>query len=270
MAAPNPSVTHALWVSSQQVGESDALVRFFSPQDGALLAKARGLLKSGSRMAPALKPADELSISLAGVARTKTLAGAHTVHDHSYWRDDLNRLALVWFMTECAYVGSATQQLNESVYQLTVNLLRSNPAGDALYGAAAVFAVRQLSLHGLLLDLDHCCVDHTGLPPSEPAFLLPSGEGLIGLGAYNKQYARSQAGLLRIPAERLRSWRMLQRLPLLEYPTVQVDKRDAALLCSLLASQLSNLGNHPVETLKFLRMQWQLPTMSELIRQPQS
>jgi recombinational DNA repair protein (RecF pathway) len=267
MRSPEPVPVPALWVSSTQLGEADALVRFFTPTEGGVVAKARGLLKAGSKLAPALKPADELSIALAGRARTKTLAGARCTQDHSYWRDNLHRLALVWFMTESAYVGSGTPQLNEQVFQLTVNLLRTLPRDEDLYGAASVFAIRQLSLHGLLPDLDHCCIEHSGLASSEPAFLLPSGEGLVGLAAYNKQYARGRAGLLRLDAARLLRWRSLQRAPLLEYPRSQANLTDAAVLCRLLATQLSNLGNQPLETFKFLKQQWRLPGLGELMRQ---
>jgi len=243
------------------------LVRFFTAHEGALLAKARGLLKHGSKMAPALKPGDELSISLAGVRGTKTLAGVGKLRDHSFWRADLNRLALVWFMTECAYVGSGPPQLNEHAYQLTANLLRTEPAGEQTYSAAAVFAIRLLTLHGLMADLDHSHVDHSQLMPSEPAFMPPSGEGLIDLASYNRQYARGRAGLLRLSAERLARWRFLQRSPLLEYTRGQSDVVDVAILCRLLTLHLSNLGNHPIETMKFLQQQWQLPSLAELMRE---
>jgi len=242
-------------------------VRFFTPHDGAVLAKARGLLKPGSKMAPALKPADELSISLVGVRSTKTLAGVRTAHAHGPWRDDLSWLALVWFMTESAYIGSGSPQSNEHVYQLIANLLRTQPNADEVYGAAAVFAIRLLSLHGLMADLEHSIVDHGVIPSGEPAFLLPSGEGLIGLAAYNAQYARGRAGLLRLPSERLARWRLLQRGPLLEYAKAGADRNDAAILCTILARHLANLGNHPIETMKFLKKQWQLPSMAELMRE---
>jgi recombinational DNA repair protein (RecF pathway) len=262
-----PAATPALWVSSQQVGESDALVRFFTPQDGAVLAKARGLLKPGSKMAPTLKSADELSIGLAGIRGTKTLAGVSTTRDHNYWRTDLNRLALVWFMTECAYVGSGPPQLNESVYQLTANLLRTAPEGDQIFGAAAVFAIRLLTLHGLMADLEHSSVDQSVITSGAPSFMLPSGEGLIDLATYNNQYARGRAGLLRLSPARLARWRMLQRRPLLEYASSRSDRIDASALCTLLARQISNMGNHPIESMKFLKKQWKLPSMAEMLRE---
>jgi len=255
----------ALWVSSQQVGECDALVRFFTPNLGAVTAKARGLLKPASKLAAALKPADELSISLAGKQTTKTLTGTSTVQEHSSWRTDLHYLALVWFMCEADYVGSGPPQLNEQIFQLTVNLLRSRPQPEALAGGASVFAIRLLTLHGLMPDLDHCVVDHCALNPGEPAFFLPNGEGFVSLGAYNRQFARSRAALLQLSAGRLARWRQLQRAPLLSYHSVQADIEDAAILCALLTRQLSNLANQPLESMKFLRRQWKLPRLSELM-----
>jgi recombinational DNA repair protein (RecF pathway) len=266
LPSPEPTSTPALWVSTQQVGESDALVRFFTPGHGALLAKARGLFKPGSKMAPNLKAADELSIALAGSRGTRTLAGILATQGHAFWRDDLSRLALVWFMTECAYIGSGPQQLNEQVYQLTANLLRTRPEAADLHSAASVFAIRLLTLHGLMADLDHSIVTHAPLSTNEPVFLLPSGEGLIDLASYNQQYARGRAGLLQLSAERHARWRSLQRQPLLDYPQSNADSSDTAILCSLLARHLSNLGNQPLETMKFLKKQWRLPSLGELMR----
>jgi recombinational DNA repair protein (RecF pathway) len=267
MAAHDPTTTPALWVSSKQVGESDALVRFFTPHEGALTTKARGLLKPGSKLAPVLKPADELSIAVAGVRGIGTLAGALCTREHAFWRADLSRLALVWFMTEALYVGSGTPQLNASSFQLTANLLRTVPAVEAIYGAGAVFATRMLMLHGLMADLELCIVDHNPLPAGAPCFLLPSGEGLVGLAAYNRQYARGRAGLIRMSPDRLARWRNLQHCPLLEYPAARADRIDAALLCTLLARHLSHLANQPLETMRFLKKQWRLPGISEAVRE---
>ena len=230
------------------------------------MAKARGLFKSSSKMAAALKPADELSIALAGTRGTKTLAGVRTTRSHEHWRSDLNRLSLVWFMTECAFVGSGPPQLNSHIYQLTANLLRSKPEGEETYSTAAVFAIRLLTLHGLMADLDRSLVDQSVLEPGQPAFLLPSGEGLIDLANYNRQYARGRAGLLKLSAVRLARWKLLQRRPLIDYAAARADLIDVAILCTLLTQHLGNLGNHPVGTMKFLKKQWKLPSIAQLIR----
>jgi hypothetical protein len=52
----------------------------------------------------------------------------------------------------------------------------------------------------------------------------------------------------------------------MDYPFAGADVIDAAILCRLLARHLSNLGNHPIETMRFLKKQWKLPTLAETMR----
>jgi recombinational DNA repair protein (RecF pathway) len=261
-----PLTLPALHVATVPVGESDALVQLFCPGEGAVHVKARGLQKPQAKLAGALKPADELAVTLAATRGTsRILTGVSTSHAHPHWRADLGRLAFVWYMAECAFVGSGPPQLNDSVYQLAVNLLRTTPTADELPGAASAFALKLLALHGLLPDLEHCVVDACVLPAGQPAFLLPSGEGLIGREAYNRSYARGSVGLTRLDAARLTRWRRLLHGPLLEYGRLGADMRDVALLCGQLTRQLANLANRPIGSMEFLSKQWKLPSQRELL-----
>lgn len=265
MSAEGPRF-NAVLVSIIPQGESDALVRFFAEGPGALVTRARGLRKPASKLAPRLKPADELEIRLAsGRGGMFMLIGAAAGHQHPGWRDDLSLLALYWFMAECLYVGSADEQVNADMYRLLCNLLRSSPAAEERGGAAGVFCLKLLNLHGLLADLAHCALDGHALTADEPVHLLPRAEGVVGRQAYNQQYARSGGGMVRLePARRLR-WQQLLRGALLDYPAAQADERDAALLAQLTARALGSTAATSVRSLSFLLEQWQLPTLEDLL-----
>lgn len=257
----------ALLVSTSPVGEADVLVRFFTPSGGAVTALARSLHKSTSRLAASLLPADELEIRLVtGRGARPILAGARVTTDHSCWREDLDLLALYWFMAECAFLSASEQSINQATFQLTANLLRSDPSPLARYGALAVFVLKTQRLHGLLADLSHCVVDGHLLADDEPVHLLPSGEGVIGREAYNKHYARTGGGLVRMEPERLARWRQILGGPLLDYPDLKADELDAALLLHQGARALGDLAGHAVGSAEYLRRQWKLLVFTEILQ----
>ncbi len=257
----------ALWVSSAPLGEADAMLRLFACPHGELSVLARGLRRSSSKLAHVFQSADELKLTLArGRGRLAVLAGASLQLGHPPWRNDLGLLALNWYFTECACLGSAGPVQNEQVYTLLVNLLRTTPQdASARYGALGAFSLKLLAVHGLLLSLGHCCIDGHALAADEPVHLLPSGEGVIGREAYNAQYARSAAGLLRLDAQRLARWQRLHGGPLLDYAAVGADEVDAAVLLHLCARAIADLAARPVHSAEFLRTQWRLPTPGAVI-----
>lgn len=257
----------ALFASIAPLGEADALVRFFACPDGELLLKARGLRRSASKLAHLLQPADELEVRRArGRTQTDVLTGVSVHRAHPGWRESLRRLALYWFLMECALTGSGAPGLNEQVFQLLVNLLRSAPEGEAAeYGSLCAFSLKLLSLHGLLPSLDRCALDGHLLAPDEPVHLLPNGEGLVGREAYNARYARSGGGLLRMEAERAARWRRLQHGALLEYATVGADAWDAAVLLHHTSQRLADLAAKPLPAAGFLRKSWKLQGVEQLL-----
>lgn len=260
----------ALLASVEPQGEADALVTFFTPEAGAQPSRAHGLRRPQSKLAQQLKPADELSITLtAGRLRTPLLTGTTVTQQHPRWQQELDLLALYWFMLEAACVSSATPQSNGALFTLIVNLLRSDPPAAALPGAAAVFALKLLALHGLLPDLAHCADDGHTFETGEPLHLLPSGEGLIGRSAYNAHYARSGGGLLRLAPSQAQRWRGLLSGALLDYLDSGATPSDAAILTQLVATRLSEMSGRHLASAAFLRQQWRLQTMEELLREQQ-
>jgi DNA repair protein RecO len=257
-------------VSIVPTGEQDALVNFFSP-DGALGLRARGLRKAQSKLAPRLQPADELRVQTArGRGAYDVLTGVDVLRPHWLWREELDLLALYWFFAECAFAGSGEERLNRNVFQLLVNLLRNVSGTAGRFGAAAVFCLKLLMLHGLMPDIQHCMVDGHVLAKDEPAFFPLSGEGVIGRDAYNRHYARTGGGLLRLAAERLAGWRALATGQLLEYTNVLIDATDAAILVQLTERMLGDATTKPVRSAEFLLSQWRLPDMGELLRKQES
>jgi len=257
----------ALWASTQALSESAALVRFYCPDEGALSVRAPGLLKPASKLAPLLQPADELRIStVRGRGGLPTLTGTTLERGHPHWRESLPRLALVWFMLECGLLSSSSPPVNSATYQLTVNLLRSEPPDSQLIAALSVYCIKLLALHGLLPDLKVCQLDGHYLSDDEPAFLLPSGEGLCGRAAYNSQFARSAAGLLRLDPARRQRWLSLQHGALLLYGSRGADSADAAALLHMASQRLADAAEQRVASAQFLAQQWKLPEYAQLCR----
>jgi DNA repair protein RecO len=267
-SSPASAATPALWASTFPRNEADAIVRFFTPA-GTVSASAKGLLKPASKLAPMLKPGDELTLDLTqGRTPLPVLAGVSRTRAHPLWQQSLQHTALCWFITECACTSAGDSELNAALYQLAVNLLRSEPAPAALPSAAAVFCLRLLGLHGVLLNLGECALSGAPLQPDEPAHLLPSGEGLLGREAYNTHYARSGGGMPRLdPAQRTR-WRTLVRLPLLEYAQVVATPADCALLVHVVEQQVAGPAGQALGSSAFLKQQWKLPGWTELCQGP--
>ena len=254
-------------VNISPVGEADSHVSFFSAGDGAVTALARGLRKPASKLAASLLPADELNVRLAeGRGRRKILTGVTITRSHAEWRAELDLLALYWFMAECLYLSAGEPEINAAMYRLVVNMLRSTPAVAARYSAVAVYALKLQKLHGLLPDLAHCALDGHSLADDEPVHLLPSGEGIIGREAYNRHYARTGGGLIRLEAERLRRWRRLLSGALLDYPQVPADEIDVALLVYHLARAVGDIAGRSLNSAAYMRTQWKLPDISELLQ----
>jgi len=245
--------------------EGAGLVRFYAEGHGALAVRGRGLGKPASKLAPLLQPADELVIDLArGRGRTPVLTGVRLARSHAAWRAGLPHQALQWFLVECAYTASGEQAENERVFQLIVNLLRREPPAGELAGSACAFCLKFLAVHGLLPDLRNCAVSEDPLPPGEPAFLLPTGEGFVSLKTYNDSYARSGRGLVRLEPPRLPRWRRQLTGALLDYPGQGFDEADAALLIGLTQLVLGDVAARPLASATFLARQWGLSTLAEL------
>jgi DNA repair protein RecO (recombination protein O) len=258
----------ALLVSSEARGEADTLLHFFSPEQGALTIKAKGLRRSSSKLAGVLLPADELQLSLAsGRSATPVLTGCSTVRAHPEWRGSLELQCLYWFMAECADLGSASPGLNTEVYTLLANLLRHAPEAGQRSACAAVFALKLLTLHGLLPDLSCCALDGHPLAGDEPAHLLPSGEGLVGRDAYNRHYARGAQPMLRLEAAQLQLWRELRQAPLLDYARYAATDGDAAALIRLTGRRLEELAGRPLLSGILLLRQWKLEQAGLPVRQ---
>ncbi len=258
-------VVSAFWTSTTFVGENDALVNFFAQETGAACAKARGLKKATSKLAPHLQIADELLVSFTwGRSAHPILTGIKLQKGHPHWRGSLDCSALAWFMGECATLVSAEAEDNSKVYQLVVNLFRSNPAPMQLAGCASVFCLKFLALQGLLASLGHCAVSGEPLEASEPVHFLLGGEGIIGRDGYNKRYSGKSGSVVRISPVRLARWRTLLNGKLLEFGQSSADKNDVALLIHLASSVLEDATGRQVGSAKFLTTQWRLPDLRDL------
>ena len=268
MNAVSQQLRSALWVSTSAVGEADALIRFFADPDGALTTRARGLQKATSKLAHVLLPADELSVRFAsGRGQTPSLTGVSTRKNRPYWRKDLRLLALYWFMVECAFLGSGTEKLNRAVFDLITSILDTHPGQVQQWACATAYSFQLLKLHGLLCDFDHCVRNNQSLDPTIPVFMLPSGEGFISREAYNKYYARTGGGLLRLAPEVLVRWRNLLHQPISLAVQISAESVDAAVAIHLTAQQISQSAGCSVNSATFLVRQWALPSLDDLIKQ---
>ena len=244
----------ALWCATTPCGESAALAQFLTSEQGSVWARAPGLLKQGSKLAPFLQYGDELLIRLVGgKSGMPVLAGVSVARSHPEWRASLPHLSLLWFMLESSALASGTPRANEASYQLLVNLIRSAPDAAALPAALCAFCLKMLAIHGLLPDLIYCAESGQPFAADEPAFLLPSGEGLIGRDAYNEKYARSSANLIRLDAPRRQRWLTLLHGALLRYGERGCDSTDALTLLELCARLVGETAGKELGSAMHLR-----------------
>jgi len=243
------------------------LVSLFACPEGAVTVRAKGLRRPGSKLAHVFKPADELQVSaVRGRTRTPVLTGASLGMPHPLWREDLNLLALYWFIIECAQLSSSSPAVNEQVYGLLIDLLRREPlTPSAQTDALAAFGIRLLSLHGLMLDLARCSIDGHLIERDEPVHLLPSGEGIVGRDAYNRRYARTGAVLVRMDPARLARWQSMEAGTMRGSGSAAGDATDAALVLHFTALRLAETTAKPVRTATFLQRQWRLPNFQQVL-----
>jgi recombinational DNA repair protein (RecF pathway) len=267
LQAPAAAESPAFWVSTQPLGESDALVRFFTEHEGALTVRARGLLKPHAKLAPQLQPAALLAVTTAtSRGRSRVLTSVRTLRAGSGWNGGMRPLALAWFMLECGFAGSGPAPLNSAVFSLLDGVFSAHPADGALYSLATAFSLRLLSLHGLLTDLECDAIDGQPLGHGDPAFMLPSGEGLISVGTYNRHYARTGSGLVRLDSGRRTRWVQVLMQPLDAALEIPCDEVDAALAVGELGRRMADAIAQPLRTVEFLKSQWKLPRRSDLAR----
>lgn len=243
------------------------LLSLFACPEGAVMVRAKGLRRPGSKLAHVFKPADELQVSaVRGRTRMPVLTGASLGIAHPAWREDINLLALYWFVIECARLSSSSPAVNEQVYGLLVDLLRREPlTHSSQVDALADFGISLLSLHGLMPDLARCAIDGHLIEPDEPVHLLPSGEGIVGRDAYNHRYARTGAVLVRMDPARLARWRSMVAGTIRGSDSAAGDATDAALVLHFTALRLAEATSQNMRTAAFLQQQWRLPSFQQVL-----
>ena len=262
MSQPGISNQPALLVGTQPRAEADSLVRLYTPGFGALTLVARSLRKPGSKLAGQLKPADELLVSAAaGRAGGRILTSVSSQRDHRIWQQDLNLLALYWFMLECSWLASADDASNADGFRLLVNLLRSVDEPGQRNSLAAVFCIRVLALHGMLPDLHHD--EDSDEPLAGDALCRASFNGLVD-SARAASAGIPPYGLLRISQARLQRWRRWMSRPLLEYPGQEADIVDVSLLVGFTRNHVAESAGTAVRSAEFLQRQWKLSRLQDL------
>ena len=240
------------------------MVNFISPSLGGLTCLARGLKKSGSKLAPFLQPGNELLITTIDSKRgAALLTGTVVQQEHRNWQSNLDLLSLYWFMLESSWLASAEAAGNESIYRLLVNLLRSNEALTSRHSLACVFFIRFLVLCGMLPDLFHD--DTTGeMLEGHTVYCRPGFDGLC-LESSLKLAGVSSGGLVRINADRLKKWQDLYRKPLLDYHLLDCDSLDTSVLAWFTRLHLESMSSSPLRTAEFLKKQWKLESTREIV-----
>jgi len=199
MASGSSLVTDAVVLRAVPYRDADLVVTLFTRAHGKIAAIARSARKSKKRFGAALSI---LTLSRAELSRRPsaelwTLSSAETVHSYAALASDLASFAHASYGIELVRELTATEQPEEEVLDLLVELFDLLEARGASVGALRAFELRLLALIGLAPVLDHCvgCGSEVDDRMEEEGFFLDPVRGGVVCAACSAS-ARARGAIL--------------------------------------------------------------------------
>lgn len=118
--------TEAVVLDKEPIGDLDALIFLYTPEQGKIVARAKSVRKITSKLASALEPATLVSARILGIP-SRQIVDAISLNRHSNWRGEAESLReltnFLTFIKEIAAEGEA----DTSVWQILREVLEKKP-----------------------------------------------------------------------------------------------------------------------------------------------
>jgi len=151
----------SLVLHRMNLGESDRILRIFTPEHGKLSAVAKGSRRASSRLVGTTELFTQSRLLLATSKSLDIITQCEIRDSFPRLRDDLERLARATYVCELLDVFSMERDATASreVFQLTVaalRLLQREPAHRYFDGVVHAYELRLLTMLGYAPVLDRC------------------------------------------------------------------------------------------------------------------
>ncbi len=169
------NTTNALVLREVRYKEADRILTLFTLADGKLTARARGALRKGSKTAAATQQLTYSELTLFGNKGRWTVNEASVIEPLQGLREDMGKLALGCYFSECLEALSVEDQPDEALLQLGLNSLYALSRG--MYEPEHIkagFELRLMCLAGYEPNV-HACALCGREEPVDPVLGLENG-----------------------------------------------------------------------------------------------
>lgn len=152
--------TRAIVIRTQNLGEADKIVTFYTPYLGKVRAVARGARKPRSRLGgrSELVNYGELVFFERPNKELHIINSFDTIETFSQLGDELTKSAYCFYIAELVGIVVSESGANPKTFQLLLNVLSAMGDVDAPELLIHAFALRLLALVGYRPELDRCVV----------------------------------------------------------------------------------------------------------------
>ena len=165
MATPRIYKTEAIILRQRRLGEADRIVTLYSPNQGKLDAKAKGVRKTTSRMAGHLQPLTRCTLQLVQGRTMEVVAGCQAIEAFPAFRDDLQRLSRGLYAAELMDRILPERVEDPATYQLLLDTLRWLALVANVDSALRYFEMQLLGQAGFSPELGQCLSCASPLQP---------------------------------------------------------------------------------------------------------
>jgi DNA repair protein RecO (recombination protein O) len=167
--------TEAVVLRRMNLGESDRLLTFFSPELGKFRAVAKGVRRPGSRKAGHLEPFTQVRLLLARGRELDVVTQAEAVELFLGLQSDLERLGHAAYMVELLDQFTVEEGGSRPLYELIVAGLHELSKGGTPEAVVRYFELRLLDLIGYRPELFHCLGCGEDIQPQAQFFSASEG-----------------------------------------------------------------------------------------------
>jgi len=171
--------SEAIILRSQNIGEQDKIVSFFSRDKGIIKGIAKGARKFGNRFGSSLEPLSLVKIFYYEKERKDlvTVSNCDLLESFFDLQKDLQTSFTLSYFTELIEEFSLTRAKDDILYRLLFMTLKSLKNGKDLNFLTRYFEAWLLKINGVLPDFQKCKKCHK--PFSAPGWLSPKKDGVF-------------------------------------------------------------------------------------------
>jgi len=156
MAQPRVYSTPAIVLRQRRLGDADKILTLYTARFGKLDAVAKGVRRTGSRMAGHVEPLTQANVQLARGKSLDVLTQVEAIESFQAIRDDLDRLSRGLYVAELLDKITEPREEHYDLYSLLLDTLRRIEARDDFDTPVRFYEMGLLDTLGYRPELDVC------------------------------------------------------------------------------------------------------------------